>query len=181
MKPTQIDELLKRPIAWKSWHTDPTARRLLSSLQANIVKGHGREHTRNLFWNFQGANQPELRATVRRIGRTMPSALDQLQATETFKATGLSGGPVLCFFLRPNGYAALGAADKAPANPAYVAGMQARGPEAAVTPPINDPKLSDWQPEFQGAIDAMLLVAAESEDEVDHSANRWGSCRVPGW
>lgn len=173
MNPTPIDELLKRPIAWKSWHMDPTVRRLLSSLQANIVKGHGREHTRNLFWSFQGADQQELRAAVRRIGRVMPSALDQLDAAEIFKTTGQSGGPVLCFFLRPSGYAALGAADKAPANPAYVAGMQTRGPDPAINPPINDPKLTDWQPEFQGAIDAMLLVAADSEAEVEHSAGRW--------
>ncbi len=116
MPSTPINELLQRPIAWKSWQTDSTVRRLLSSLQANIVKGHGREHTRNLFWSFQGADHHELRAAVRRLAKSMPSALDQLQATETFKATGQSGGPIHCFFLRPGGYAALDATGKAPTD-----------------------------------------------------------------
>lgn len=173
MAATPINELLKRPIAWRTWQTDHTVRRLLASLQANIVKGHGREHTRNMFWSFQGADQQALRAVVRRIGRLMPSALDQLQAAETFKATGQSGGPVLCFFLRPSGYAALGAADKAPSAADYVAGMQARGPGAAVSPPIHDPALTDWQPEFQNPIDAMLLAAADSDAEADQLAERW--------
>ena len=118
MASTPINELLQRPIVWKSWQWDPTVRHLLNSLQANILKGHGREHTRNLFWSFENADQQALRAVVRRIGRAMPSALDQLQAAEKFKATGESGGPVLCFFLRPGGYAALDAADRAPSfNP----------------------------------------------------------------
>ena len=173
MASTPINELLKRPIAWKSWQADLTVRHLLNSLQANIVKGHGREHTRNMFWSFQGADHQELRAAVRRLARSMPSALDQLQAAETFKATGQSGGPVLCFFLRPGGYAALHAAGKAPTDAAYVEGMRTRGPEAAVTPPINDPKLTEWQPEFQQQIDAMLLVAETSEAEVDAWADRW--------
>jgi hypothetical protein len=42
MPSTPVIELLKRPISWKSWQTDSTVRRLLNSLQANIVKGHGR-------------------------------------------------------------------------------------------------------------------------------------------
>ena len=177
MRSTPIDELLKRPIAWKSWQSDRTVRQLLASLQANIVKGHGREHTRNLFWNFQNADQAALRATVRRIARAMPSALDQLQATETFKATGRSGGPVVCFFLRPGGYAALGVTDKAPVqapdgtpHQAFTNGMQVRGIDPTLK--INDPQVSQWEPPFQGQIDAMLLVADE-EDQVEAVADRW--------
>ena len=64
MPATPIAELLKRPIVWKSWQSDLTVRRLLNSLQANIVKGHGREHTRNMFWDFQSADQHALRSTI---------------------------------------------------------------------------------------------------------------------
>lgn len=170
---TPVNVLLQRPIAWKTWQVDQTVRRLLRALQPNIVKGHGREHTRNLFWSFQGADQPALRAVLRRIARSTPSALDQLQAAEAFKVTGQSGGPVLCLFLRPSGYAALGAADKAPGGAAFVAGMQARGPGAAIAPPIHDPDLADWQAEFRSPIDAMLLVAADTEEEADRQAARW--------
>jgi Dyp-type peroxidase family len=174
MAVTPIEELLKRPIAWKRWLTDQTTRHVLQNLQANIVKGHGREHTRHLFWNFQGAQVDDLRAVVHRLARAMPSALDQLLDTETFKATGRSGPPVLCFFLRPSGYAALDAAGKAPQQDApgtaFSAGMKARGTDAALG--INDPAATAWEGPFQGQIDAMLLVAAQ-EDEVDAVAERW--------
>lgn len=176
MQAPPIDKLLESPIIWKTWPVDSTVRRVLGSLQANIVKGHGREHTHNLFWQFAGADPEALRAVVRRIGREMPSALDQLQAAEHFKKTGESGGPVLGLFLRPGGYAALGTAGSAPdpaEHPAYVAGMQSRGPDATLSPPINDPALSQWEADFQGTIDAMLLVAGTTVAEADLVANRW--------
>ena len=176
MQATPIDKLLRSPIIWKNWSVDSTVRKVLGSLQANILKGHGREHTRNLFWRFAGADRAALCAVVRRIGRDMPSALDQLQAAEHFRKTGESGGPVLCLFLRPGGYAALGAADSAPDaadHPAYAAGMQQRGPDATLKPRINDPELSQWEAEFQGEIDAMLLVAGTTAAEADLVAKRW--------
>lgn len=174
MQASSIDKLLKSPIIWKNWSVDSTVRRVLGSLQANIVKGHGREHTHNLFWTFAGADRESLRAVVRRIGREMPSALDQLQAAEHFKKTGESGGPVICLLLRPGGYAALGAPESSPDaddHQAYAAGMQARGPGAASN--IHDPDLSDWDAGFQGPIDAMLLVAGTTPAEADLVAKRW--------
>lgn len=174
MQATPIGKLLESPIIWKNWSVDATVRRVLGSLQANIVKGHGREHTRNLFWSFAGTDGEKLRSVVRRIGREMPSALDQLQAAEHFKKTGESGGPVLCLFLRPGGYAALGAAESAPDagdHAAYAAGMPSRGSEAALK--IHDPALSDWETAFQGTIDAMLLIAGTTAAEADLVAKRW--------
>jgi deferrochelatase/peroxidase EfeB len=167
MPTTPINELLKRPIAWKSWAADATVRRLLSGMQANIVKGHGREHTRNLFWSFQGADPNDLRAVVRRIGRNMPSALDQLQAAERFKETGVSGGPVLCFFLRPGGYAVLQAEAAAPDAADFAQGMQVRGSS------INDPAVAQWDATFQQPIDAMLLAAGDTAAEAAQTANLW--------
>jgi Dyp-type peroxidase family len=171
MASTPIADLLKRPIAWKRWQIDRTVRRLLTSLQANIVKGHGRDHTVNMFWSFQGADTSRLRSVIRHLGASMPSALEQLQATESFKATGQSGGPVLCFFLRPGGYTALGAADKSPTDEIFTAGMQARGPGSAFK--INDPELTSWQTGFQNPIDALLLVAADSATLAKQEATHW--------
>jgi Dyp-type peroxidase family len=176
MQPTPIDDLLAKPIIWKNWSVDSNVRKVLSGLQANILKGHGREHTRNLFWNLQGADTDALRTVVRRLGRAMPSALDQLQAAEQFKRTGESGGPVICLFLRPGGYAALGAADLSPSaadHVAYAAGMPARGSDATLDPPINDPGVDQWDEGYQGDIDAMLLVAGTTAEEADLVAQRW--------
>ncbi|HEY0124438.1 MAG TPA: Dyp-type peroxidase [Rhizobium sp.] len=171
--PNSVENVLSKPIAWKNWHHDATVRQLLRSMQANILKGHGREHTRNIFLSFAGAKTDALKAVVRRIGREMPSALDQLEAAEHFKATGQSGGPVICFFLRPGGYLALGASAMQPTDTAFIAGMQVRGPGGAVSPPINDPALLDWQKEFRTSIDAMLLIGGDSEAEAKHVATSW--------
>lgn len=176
MQATPVEELLKKPIIWKNWQVDSTVRKVLSGMQANILKGHGREHTRNLFWSFQAADEDDLRSAVRRIGRNMPSALNQLQATETFKKTGESGGPVLCLFLRPGGYAALGAADAGPNaadHPAYAAGLPARGSDPAVQPPIHDPDVAQWDAGYQGQIDAMLLVADTTAAKAATVATLW--------
>jgi Dyp-type peroxidase family len=173
MVATPMVELLKRPIAWKDWQIDSTVRHLLRNLQANILKGHGRGNTRNMFWSFTGANKTKLRSVIHGLGHSMPTALQQLQATEAFKLTGLSGGPVECFFLRPGGYAALSVAAKAPTDAAFVAGMQVRGPGTAAPIPVNDPVLTNWQTEFQKPIDAMLLVAADTDAEAQTRADFW--------
>lgn len=167
MVATPLPELLKRPIVWKNEAIDPTVRRVLHSLQANIFKGHGREHTQNLFWSFENADMGELRSVVRRIGRRMPSALEQLESAERFKATGQSGGPVICFMLRPGGYEALGAANRMPQDSAFAAGLKARGAG------LQDPPPTSWQKEFQGEIDAFLLIAADSDTEAQDEASRW--------
>ena len=39
---------LETPINW----TDPAFSKVLANLQGNILKGHGRDHTRNLFLSF---------------------------------------------------------------------------------------------------------------------------------
>lgn len=181
MNTTPVQDVLLQPIAWKSYRSDRTVRRLLSGLQANIVKGHGREDTRHLFFSFQGADREALRAVVRRLARNMPSALDQLEATEAYKAHGRSGGPILCFFLRPSGYAALGAADKAPKGDpsagdpddrglAFADGLQKRGPDPAMG--LHDPGLAEWDEDYRRPIDAMLLVADEPTS-VAQVAQHW--------
>lgn len=173
MVSSDIHELLKHPIAWENWQSDTTTRRLLRGLQANILKGHGREHTRNIFLSFVSADTPALCTVIRRLGRSMPSALDQLQASERFKLTGESGGPVLCFFLRPSGYAALGVPGSAPEASDFLEGMQVRGPDSEASPPISDPAVEDWDLPFQNTIDAMLLVAGTDDIEADVTAGLW--------
>ena len=41
---------LAAPLAWKTATPDESA--MLADLQANILKGHGRNHTANLFLRF---------------------------------------------------------------------------------------------------------------------------------
>jgi hypothetical protein len=48
---------LNAPLAWENANADEIA--LLRDLQGNILKGHGREHTQNLFFNLDPSKQNE--------------------------------------------------------------------------------------------------------------------------
>ncbi|KAB0677609.1 hypothetical protein F6X38_18075 [Aureimonas leprariae] len=75
--------------------------------------------------------------------------------------------------LRPSGYEALDAPDAIPQDEAFLAGMQARGPGAAVAPPINDPEVTEWEEGYRDRIDALLLVAADEAAEAADVADHW--------
>ena len=104
---------LDAPLRWRASNSDEIA--MLADLQGNILKGHGRRATRQLFLKF-GEDQARARAFVRLLSHFTTSALTQLNQAEAFKLTGLSGGPFVGVFLTFAGYEALGIADKAPAR-----------------------------------------------------------------
>ena len=51
---------------------------LLVNLQGNILKGHGRHHTSNLFIAFNPGKKPEAKKFIAQVGADVTSALDQL-------------------------------------------------------------------------------------------------------
>lgn len=151
-KATPVEALLDRPIAWKSAERDETVAALLGDLQANILKGHGREHTRHAFLSFAGADATQLRRVLRKLGETMPSARHQLEETEKFKLYGTPGSVVTCFFLTARGYEKLGIAAPAEST-AFAGGMKSARDK------LDDSDPAGWDAAFTGEIDAMLLVA----------------------
>ena len=148
---------LQNPLAWKQANADE--RQMLEDLQGNILKGHGRDFTINLFLHFDAQKRDTARAFVHEIGRLLPSALSQLEGNEAYKATGRSAAVFTAFFLTARGYGALGRADLKPAVNAtpFEDGMKARIAD------LNDPPLQTWNDTFQGDIHAMLLIADDSE------------------
>ena len=111
---------LSVPLRWKSAQPDELA--MLKDLQANILKGHGRSHTMNLFLKFNIQKPNEVKSWLATLKIT--DALKQLNDTEIFKATKKSGGLVTLCLLSANGYRAIGANGHAPANAAFAAGRQ---------------------------------------------------------
>lgn len=146
-------EVLMKPLVWRL----PILLPLLRELQANILKGHGRPHTRLLFFRFPPARRLALRSAISALPIT--SAIEQLEATEKRRVAGVDGPPVLLCFLSRTGYQALGvAAGRTPSDPAFLAGMKARNG-------LDD--LNGWEPEYLGPIDAMVLACGQNAPQLD--------------
>ena len=176
-----LDQMLDGQITWKNWPTDADLLAFLSDLQANVLKGHGRDHTANVFISFGKAAEGDVREMLTKLSYLTTSALEQLRSAEAFNATGVSGGRVVCVFLGRGAYDKLGVPDaERPANPAFREGMRARGQVDPLNfknipvpfAGINDPKPADWEryttwdpknPEP----DAMVLIADDDAALVD--------------
>ncbi len=154
-----LDTILQTPISWKSAANDPDLRHFLQDLQANILKGHGRQHSGHIFLSFAGMAPEDVAGVVRTLALHCTSAYHQL-LTNKRNPPHLDGGPVRCLFLTAGGYKALGLAP--PAGAAFTAGMAAR--EAV----LNDPPRGQWQETgWRDAVpDAMFLVADANDDAV---------------
>src|ERR1044072_3324991 len=97
---------LAAPLTWKTANTDESA--MLADLQANILKGHGRNHTANLFLRFTGP-VAGVKSFIHRLGHDVTSARQQLEDTEKFKLSGIPG-PMAVFFLpKCEGFQGVGA------------------------------------------------------------------------
>ena len=141
---------LAQPLRWHDHTGNPDVRSALDGLQANILKGHGRDHTANLFFRFTAADPG--RSFLR--GLKLTTALEQLQAAERFRQGGTSGGGLLCALLTAKGYGALGIpADQIPASGVFRQGMAAQAAR------LNDPAPEDLEASLAQEFHLLVLVA----------------------
>lgn len=151
---------LQSPLSWKQAHeaTHPDAAAqlaMLNDLQGNILKGHGRHYTSNLFLRFDEHRATEARAFVRETSGLVTTALHQLTQTHLYKMGQASSSTFFAFMLSADGYAALNKQDVLPEGEAFRNGMKTRD--------LND-DISAWDEHFKGRVDAMVLIAAETEE-----------------
>ncbi len=156
---------LTQPLAWLTASTEEKA--MLENLQGNILKGHGREHATLLFIRFKNGAAAKARAFLRKMaGDFAGSALGQLKAARKFGEDGTPGPVIVTVSLSSAGYAALGVnAAKTPTNPAFLGGMKKK--RAA----LNDPKTSQWEPGYRGAIHALIVIADDLEAKIAETRN----------
>lgn len=157
---------LNNPISWSRPLANESSEdsqwiALLCDLQGNILKGHGRLHTANVFLQFKSTEGA--RSFMCGIGADVTTALQQLVDAAIHRATGKSTGSFVGAMLTAKGYDALGVlADQRPAADAFVAGMASRS--------LGDASVDEWEAPFQSEIHAMLLLAADnSADPLDPS------------
>ncbi|CAN5395880.1 Dyp-type peroxidase [soil metagenome] len=149
-------------LRWKTADAEETA--MLADLQGNILKGHGRHATRHIFLEFS-RDQARSRKFIRDLSTLIVSAHEQLRQADAHKLTGISGGPLVAFFLSFEGYQALGAEALAPADEAFRLGMRARVDILA------DPPKAELDEDYQGALHAMVLIAGDPDDPDSWTSN----------
>ncbi len=135
---------------------------MLNDLQGNIVKGHGRHYTSNLFVNFAPAKAAQGKQFLASVGVQLTDALHQLIAAQTFKNGGKGAGNFYALFLSSTGYDALGEQAAKPTGKAFTDGMKAR-------PDLKDPPSTAWDAHFSREVHAMILIAAETLEARDQA------------
>lgn len=146
-------------------------------MQANILKGHGRDHTGNIFVSFHGMSADAVADLLHKLALLTTNSLEQLSKAEEYRSTQTDGGRVVCVFLARGTYERLGTPlSLRPSDPAFQDGMRARGKlptlQFAGLPPVpglNDPTLGHWGTGWNHGTpepDAMILVADDSTDDV---------------
>ena len=128
---------------------------MLNDLQGNILKGHGRRHTSNLFIAFDRHKKDAVKRFIAALGRDVTSALDQLNQTQVFKSSGVHGTTFIAFMLSAAGYEAIGELAAQLTGQAFRSGMKARAG-------LNDPAPSKWDAHFSGEIHALILIGAST-------------------
>lgn len=148
---------LNSPLRWKT--ADSAQQKLLRNLQGNILKGHGRDQTWNIFFKL-GGDVARSKRGLREIGNFhVTSAYEQLLATEAFKEEKVDGGTFCAAFLTATGYQAIAMPfPPMPDNKAFAEGMKT--PSAANN--LADPPVAKWEAPFKGQIDGMILVADDN-------------------
>ena len=160
--PDPIDETNQEVSVW------------LNKLQGNILRGHGRDNGIYIFFSLS-EDETRAREIVKDLAeRYVRSALVQYQETVAYRTTKQDGPVFANLFLTAHGYQRLGfkPGDKfhEPAEPVphghnpvstFVSGMR----HTAVDD-LGDPPVGQWEAGYQQAIDGMILLAGDNEQEL---------------
>jgi Dyp-type peroxidase family len=135
---------------------------LLSSIQGNILKGHGRDYTANIFIEFHPDQIGKATAWVNKFAEEkVTSAKKQLAETARFKRHKIPGGLFAGLYLSWAGYRYFNIAERPEEeNSSFALGM--RGAD------LKDPLPATWDPVFRDlSIHAMVLLAHDDKLTLD--------------
>lgn len=158
---------LNAPLNWTN--ASPLEHSMLKDLQGNILKGHGRSHTENIFLRFDRDRMDDSRAFLRGLAPSVTSAIEQLQdaqrlsdvTTAPLTVSSIENKLFVTIVLSAAGYRALGVQDQQiPSDEEFRAGQKSSATGLA------DPAPNTWEPLFRQELHALLLIAGPSESAV---------------
>jgi Dyp-type peroxidase family len=148
--------------------TNPIFSDLLTSLQGNILKHHGRTHAWHIFLQFKTGKKTAARKWIANFAKTkITSSKKQLQDAEQHRLDPeFDGGLFFNLSLSVTGYQKLDIpATDIPGDAAFKARMKTR------TAILSD-KLPNWESGFQKRVDALIIVADKGASEVTTAKNK---------
>ncbi len=171
-----LDELTQ-PISFK--HANGEIQAFLHDLQGNILKGHGRHNTANIFCRFPAGKAAQAKAFLKGLvtGNMVRSAKSQLSDAAAFKAAKavkevLVTPAFYAVHLSKAGYDYLGIAqNKQPKDLAFQASMKNRVPERPFIQ-LHDPAPNQWETAYQQQYHAMVLIGETSGGKLQSEITR---------
>lgn len=146
---------------------------LLSDLQGNILKGHGRDYAVHLFLQFKPDQTDALKQWIKNFASQVTSAQKQSNEAQIYRTNKLKGittesDPFINFLLTCRGYEALGFAPyQIPGNEPFRFGMK----NNSIKNLLRDPAVEEWETGFQQEIHALLIIANDNLVELLQTAN----------
>lgn len=146
---------------------------MLSQLQGNILKGHGRNRTAQVFLRVKTGKAAQARAFLREYAADkLMSAAQQLEAAAIVKSEGPdSTNPLVnraftTIVISATGYQALGiSSEQTPTDASFLTGLKTRGAQ------LNDPPKNKWHQGYRGQLHVMILIAAKADVEASDFAS----------
>lgn len=131
---------------------------LFSQLQGNILKGHGRDFTTNIFIKFDKRKEKSVKEWIATFGEEkVTSCKKQLKENELFKRNKVSGDIFYGFLLTSLGYQYLELDTTAFEN-SFKNGMKNAS--------LGDPAITKWDKGFREEIHAMVLIADDDREKL---------------
>ena len=128
---------------------------MLTDLQGNILKHHGRTHAFHLFFVIEPGKEAMAKTWLKKFaGTKVTSGLKQLQDTDKHHADkNFDGGLFYTVSLSKTGYNKLGVADGIiPDSPSFRKGMRSQKAVLADKP-------AEWETGFKKKIDGLIIIA----------------------
>ena len=145
-------------------HRDLTLDPFLSNLQGNILKGHGRDNTTNLFIKFNEGQQDRALAWVHQFAeKTIVSCKEQMRQRELFQRNDVVNGLFAGMYVTPSFYTYFSIPTTSH-DSTFFNGMQAAD--------LSDPPVSDWETGFQQPFHAMILLANDKQVDLGIAAKK---------
>lgn len=134
---------------------------LLTDLQGNILKGHGRDYSVHLFLEWKSAKVAEAKNWIQTFTKSyVTSAKQQADEALRYRQEGIPGKVFANFLLTRRGYEALGFKPfQVPKDQPFTMGMKN---EQIRQDFLKDPEVKDWEAGFQKDIHALLLIADDN-------------------